>query len=116
MKTVTREPEAVNWNGEPTFAVTEVWTLSPEAVAKLEAATGFSYDSKLDTWANRNGESPTGVEQDLGWCAFYVGTVGYGDLLSADMRQGWLDAGGYEDFQSEMQREEADSRQYAWMS
>src|SRR5690606_4080672 len=113
-KPQTDDVEAVNWNSE--WRLADVWTIDPVAVRKLESATGFRYDSKADQWFNRNGESPTGVEQNLGFCAFYTGRVEYSDLLSADMRQGWHDAYGSECYASEMMREESDQRAYGWMS
>lgn len=93
MSTLTRTPAAVN------------------GIEKLEQATGFTHDG--ETWRNRNGEPAT--DHDLGWCAFYAAELEYSDLQTAEQRQGWLDAGGMEDYQAAMHEDAVWQQRNGWM-
>lgn len=76
--------------------------------------TGFSFDPSTGEWFNCNNE-PTN-EKAVGYCAFYCPDMQYSDLTSADMRQGWLDASGFEDYQSMMYAEARDEQRNGWMN
>lgn len=63
---------------------------------------GFLFSVEDGQWYNRSYQLAT--EEDAGFCAYHHG-VKYGDLTSAAMRNGWLQASGFEDYCTAMMRE-----------
>lgn len=63
---------------------------------------GFLFDASDGQWYNRSCQPCT--DEDAGFCAYHAG-IAYGDLTSAAMREGWLQASGFEDYCVSMMRQ-----------
>ena len=64
---------------------------------------GFLFDAEDGQWYNRSCQPCT--DADAGFVAFHTPGVNYGDLTSAAMREGWLQASGFEDYCTAMMRQ-----------
>lgn len=73
------------------------------ANTEIADAIGFLFDAEDGNWYNRSCQLCT--EEDAGFVAFHTPGVEYGDLTSAAMRSGWLQASGFEDYCTAMMRE-----------